>query len=273
MLALAGYFAASLLAVATQLGPGPARQRPALALALTAFVLHTMALLLLLVGELRFDLRLIFMLIGWGLFALTAVLGGLRRNRLGALQAAAYPICTLIFLVAVMQPEGESFKAGAARGLEHWWCFEHLLALLSGVILCGAAALYSILYLMEDRRLRAHGAVSAFRSADNVSLGRVAAGGKLPPLETSDRLAIRCLGSGFAALSFGIFAGLTLLKFSDKTRPPFDLVSGVTLALWALVLVIILARALGGLSGRRSAWLQLIAALLAALAVGFLSLH
>jgi ABC-type uncharacterized transport system permease subunit len=258
MLALAGYFAASLLAVAAQLGPGPTRQRPALALALTAFVLHTLVLLLLCVGEIRFDLRLIFLLISWGLFALTAVLGGVRRNRLGALQAAAYPICTLIFLVAVMQPEGEIFKAAAAKGLGYWWFLAHLMALLPGVVLCAAAALYSILYLLEDRRLRTVGA---------------AAGGSLPSLETSDRLAIRCLGSGFAALSFGIFAGLTLLKFSEEKRPPIDLVSGVTLALWALVLVIILARALGGLSGRRSAWLQLAAALLAALSVGLLSLH
>ena len=61
MLALAGYFAASLLAVAAQLGPGPARRRPALALALTAFVLHSMVLMMLCVGELRFDLRLIFL--------------------------------------------------------------------------------------------------------------------------------------------------------------------------------------------------------------------
>ncbi len=255
MLALAGYFLASLLALAAQLNPRAARERHAVALSLTAFVLHTLALALPALSG-RFDLKIVFLAVGWGVYLVTGVAGSLRRARLGALQAVSYPLCALIFAAAVMQPEQADFAS--YTGLAQRWFLAHVVALVSGIVLCAAAALYSALYLLEDRRLRAHGAT---------------AGGTLPALETADRLAIRFLGAGFAALSFGIFAGIALLRDPQEAHPPGDLVIGVTLALWALSLLVILARAAGALSGRRSAWLQLLAALLAALAVGALRAH
>jgi len=199
---------------------------------------------------------MVFLGIGWALYAASTAAGLMRRDRLGPLQAASYPLCALVFLAAVLQPDGDGFRISEA-GHKAWFA-SHLATLGLGMVLAVVGAIYSVLYLLEDSRLRGNAAIS---------------GGALPPLETSDRVAIRLLGSGMALLSFGIFAGLVLLKSADDARPPGDPVIVVTLGLWGLALVILLARAAGALSGRRSAWLQILAALLAACAVGALGLH
>ena len=80
MLALAGYFLASLLALAAQLNPKAARPRHALALSLTAFILHGMALLFPALSG-RFDLKMVFLGIGWALYAASTAAGLMRRDR------------------------------------------------------------------------------------------------------------------------------------------------------------------------------------------------
>lgn len=261
VLALSGYFLASLIALASQLSPRAGRQRQALGISMTAFVLHSLLLSALLMqslgGErLVVDLKMVFLALGWGLYALTTLLTGWRRQRLQALQASAYPLCALIFLIAVMQPEDAAFTA--TGGAHQVWFAAHLIGLIGGVTLLGAAAIFSVLYLLEDRRLRAPAAQPP---------------GALPPLETSDRLGNRSTQWGFAALSLGIFAGLTLQRESAPARPLLDFVTITTLLLWGLTLLALLARVSSSLSGRRSAWLHLAAALLAVLTLGFLKWH
>ncbi len=259
VLALAGYFLASLIALASQLSPRPGRQRQALGISMTAFVLHSLllaALVMQVMDGAAVQLKMVFLALGWGLYALTTLLTGWRKQRLQALQASAYPLCALIFLIAVMQPEDAAFTA--TGGAHRIWFAAHLIGLISGVALLGAAAIFSVLYLLEDRRLKAAAADSP---------------GGLPPLETSDRLSNRNTQWGFAALSLGIFAGLTLQRESAGGRPMLDFVTVTTLLLWGLTLLALLARVSSSLSGRRSAWLHLAAALLAVLTLGFLKWH
>lgn len=119
-----------------------------------------------------------------------------------------------------------------------------VLAMHAGLILAGfacftVAAGGSLVYLLEERRLKR-------RDAGLLRL-------RLPSLEALDRLASRVVLVGLALLSVGIVTGLTQLESGD-----YDATMTATVAVWVLYTVALVLRREAGLRGRRYAWAVLL---------------
>jgi ABC-type uncharacterized transport system permease subunit len=83
--------------------------------------------------------------------------------------------------------------------------------------------------------------------------------GRGTPLETLDRLALRCVSVGFPVFTVAIVTGaiwvarLGLLRQAAALRPEYIF----ALATWAAFGVLLIARVGAGWRGRRAAWLTL----------------
>ena len=121
----------------------------------------------------------------------------------------------------------------------------HILLAVIGVAVFALAAVLALLYLFEDRQLK--------RKQFERMMGRGT------PLETLDRLALRCVSVGFPVFTVAIVTGaiwvarLGLVRHAAALRPEYIF----ALATWAAFGVLLIARVGAGWRGRRAAWLTL----------------
>ncbi len=119
----------------------------------------------------------------------------------------------------------------------------HILLAVIGVAVFALAAVLALLYLFEDRQLK------------RKRFGRVV--GRGTPLDTLDRLALRCVSIGFPIFTVAIVTGalwvarLGLLR--QALRPEYAL----AVVTWGAFGVLLVARLGAGWRGRRAAWLTL----------------
>jgi ABC-type uncharacterized transport system permease subunit len=161
------------------------------------------------------------------------------RYRLPAAGAFAVPAALVLLLLARVVPE-ESGAAAIGR-LGH----AHIFLATVGLAVFALAAVLAILYLFEDRQLK------------RKQFGRML--GRSTPLETLDRLALRCVSFGFPIFTVAIVTGamwvarLGILSRRMALRPEYAL----AIAAWVAFGVLLIARVGGGWRGRRAAWLTL----------------
>jgi ABC-type uncharacterized transport system permease subunit len=161
------------------------------------------------------------------------------RYRLAAAGAFAVAAALVMLVLARVVPA----ETGAPRmtGLG----YTHIFLATLGVAVFALAAVLAILYLFEDRQLK------------RKKLTRMM--GRATPLETLDRLALRCVSFGFPIFTVAIVTGamwvarLGLLHGLTAVRPEYIL----AVASWIAFGFLLVARVGAGWRGRRAAWLTL----------------
>jgi ABC-type uncharacterized transport system permease subunit len=161
------------------------------------------------------------------------------RYRLAAAGAFAVPAALALLVLARVLPAEEGTPAMGALG------YTHIFLSTVGVAVFALAAVLAILYLVEDRQLK------------RKQFGRMMSRGT--PLETLDRLALRCVLFGFPIFTVAIVTGamwvarLGLVRNHVALRPEYAL----AVATWVAFGVLLVARVGTGWRGRRAAWLTL----------------
>lgn len=152
------------------------------------------------------------------------------RPRYHLLGLAVMPIA--VGLLALAWVGGGTGVGEPDRG--GWVLAVHAVAILAAFACFTVASAASLLYLLEERRLKR-------RDAGVLRL-------RLPPLEALERVAARVALAGLALLSLGIVAGLTQIERGDV-----DATMTVTIAVLVLYGLVLVARREAGLTGRRFA--------------------
>ena len=148
----------------------------------------------------------------------------------------------MVFLLTVLASAPSSMMGLPTPGVSREWINIHV-----GLILVGYSALFfsffaSILYLVQERNLKAKTTGVGFRS-------------RLPALATIDEIGYKCLVVGFPFMTLGLIAGSILAEATfgaSYFRDPKILLS---ILMWAVYMVLLYSRWSAGWRGRRHAYL------------------
>jgi ABC-type uncharacterized transport system permease subunit len=160
------------------------------------------------------------------------------RYRLAAAGAFAVPAALVLLVLARVVPVETSTPEMGPLG------YTHIFLSTLGVAVFAMAAVLALLYLFQDRQLKRR------------ELARM---GRAAPLETLDRLALRCVSLGFPIFTVAIVTGamwiarLGWMHGLTTLRPEHIL----AVATWVAFGILLVARVGAGWRGRRAAWLTL----------------
>ena len=158
---------------------------------------------------------------------------------------------SLLALGAVVLPLAFGLTLGAALGgagahpippvLHSLWLPVHVLLAILGDALFAIAFSASLLYLVQERRLKGRRGRGTFRH--------------LPSLEALDRVSHRCLVWGLVLLTLGIVTGIVWAHEAWGQPWLLDPKLIFTAAIWALYMVLLQGRMTAGWRGRWAAQL------------------
>jgi ABC-type uncharacterized transport system permease subunit len=152
------------------------------------------------------------------------------------------PLAVILGLLPAFRPGLEgSLNPADVPGLHSGWLFLHIALLLAAYAALLVSLVASVLYLVQERRLKAK------------SLG--ADGLRLPPLDTLDRIALRSLLFGLPSMTAGLLIGTFLAEVTygpSYFRDPKILLA---FAMWLAYVIMIAIRRHSGLRGRRAVYL------------------
>ena len=145
------------------------------------------------------------------------------------------PVAVLLTLVPAFRPGAEQLPP-----VNSGWILLHIILLLAAYAALLLSLLTSVLYLLQERRLKQK---------------RPAMRG-LPPLETTDQIALKALLFGLPCMTGGLLIGSALAE--QTVGPTFFLDPKVLLsfALWVAYVGMIFIRRHSGLRGRRAIYLS-----------------
>jgi ABC-type uncharacterized transport system permease subunit len=147
------------------------------------------------------------------------------------------PVVVLLTLVPAFRPSHETLQLAHSN-----WIFLHIALLLAGYACLILSLLASLLYLIQERRLKS-------RSQATTRI-------KLPPLETIDQIALNTLLIGLPCMTAGLLIGSAVAAVT--VGPAFFLDPKVLLsfAMWIAYVGMIHIRRISGLRGRRAVYLS-----------------
>lgn len=158
----------------------------------------------------------------------------------------ALPITFFVVFVPALAPDRYVFPS---NGVRMSWLVAHIVALLAAYAALGFSLLASVLYLLQERRLKS----------------KRKAGGDLwwlpldwlPPLDTLERIAHATLEFGFPCMTVGLLIGAVLVQESALGAAYFrDPKVVASFLLWAIYVALLFVRRTAGLRGRRAAYLS-----------------
>jgi ABC-type transport system involved in cytochrome c biogenesis permease subunit len=170
------------------------------------------------------------------------------RYRYESLAVFIFP---LVFLIALVGSLGGPTAPWSSPRLRDAWLLVHVVLVLIGYATLLLTAVTSILYLIRERQLKLKRPGGMFN--------------RLPPLGTLDSLMSRALAVGFAFITAAVVAGSTWASIEVGTSWIRDPRIVISLATWALYLVIVFLRVTAGWRGRKAA--MMVVALLGCSAV------
>ena len=177
-----------------------------------------------------------------GLLLAAAFLGLAVRYKTVAFGIFLLPVAALITLAPAFRPGAESL---AYPDLPAGWLFLHVALLLAAYAALLVSLVASLLYLIQERGLKRKRLPSA-------------GSGKswLPPLETTDQIALRALLFGLPCMTAGLLIGSVVAL--QTVGPAFFADPNVlrSLAMWFAYSVMIFIRKQSGLRGRRAVYLS-----------------
>lgn len=175
----------------------------------------------------------------WGIVAVHLV--AQLVYRMTVVGAFVAPVATLFAFVAEFAPG--SPNSGAP--LPSWWLALHLVTLMLGYAFFAVSFCVAIIYLMQERFLKAHKLGALFR--------------RLPSLDTLDRLNQRTIVGGFALLTFGLLTGAARAAVTPVTAPVWqDPTVIFTAGIWLWYAFAVQSRLFAGWRGRKSAYFAIV---------------
>ncbi|HZB87228.1 MAG TPA: cytochrome c biogenesis protein CcsA [Terracidiphilus sp.] len=158
----------------------------------------------------------------------------------------ALPVTFFLVFVPALGVAGYSFPS---QGVRTNWLVAHIAALLAAYAALGFSLLASVLYLIQERRLK---------SKVNLSqAGQSAVFDWLPPLDTLERLSHAMLLFGSPCMTVGLLIGAVLVQETPLGAAYFfDPKVLLSFAMWLLYVLLLFLRQSAGLRGRRAAYLS-----------------
>jgi ABC-type uncharacterized transport system permease subunit len=159
------------------------------------------------------------------------------RYKTVALGVFLLPITFLLCLVPAFRPHEETLPL-----VQGGWIFLHIVLLLMAYAALILSLLASLLYLIEERRLK----------TKTIASSRW----RLPPLETIDQIALKTLLFGLPCMTAGLLIGSLLAQVdygASYFRDPKILLA---FAMWVAYVGMIYIRRSSGLRGRRAVYLS-----------------
>src|SRR5580692_4191781 len=165
-----------------------------------------------------------------------------------AISLGLFALPTTFFLVFIPALGPDNYRFPSQRV---WmsWLVAHIVALLLAYAALGFSLLSSMLYLVQERRIKTKPRPG--KSA------RFAPLNWLPPLDTLERLALATLEFGFPCMTVGLFLGFVLVQETSIGASYFlDPNILASFAMWIVYVTLLLVRRRVGLRGRRAAYVS-----------------
>jgi ABC-type uncharacterized transport system permease subunit len=158
----------------------------------------------------------------------------------------ALPATFFLIFVPALGPDRYTFPS---EGVRVSWLIAHIAALLAAYAALGFSVLASVLYLLQERRLKSKpkaGEDSSWIPFD-----------WLPPLDTLERIAHGTLLFGFPCMTVGLIIGSVLAQETPLGaayfRDPKVIASFIS---WGVYVLLLFVRRSAGLRGRKAAYLS-----------------
>lgn len=158
----------------------------------------------------------------------------------------ALPVTFFIVFIPALGTEKYVFPSA---GVRISWLVAHIVALLAAYAALGFSILASVLYLLQERRIKSKpkpGARSSWLPLD-----------WLPPLDTLERIAHATLLFGFPCMTVGLVIGSVLAQETvlgaAYFRDPKVIASFI---MWAVYVLLLFVRSTAGLRGRKAAYVS-----------------
>ena len=182
-----------------------------------------------------------------------------------AISLGLFALPATVFLVFIPALGSGAYRFPSQRV---WmsWLVAHIIALLLAYAALGFSLLSSMLYLVQEHRIKAKprpGQSSRFAPLD-----------WLPPLDTLERLALATLEFGFPCMTVGLLMGFVLVQETSVGASYFlDPNILASFAMWIVYVTLLLLRRGVGLRGRRAAYVSgaALVVMMAVWAVNFFS--
>ena len=159
------------------------------------------------------------------------------RYRTVALGIFILPISFLLGLIPAFHPGKESTTTPMIHTV---WIFLHVALLLAAYAALLLSLLASLLYLVQERRLKQKSPTITW----------------LPPLETTDQIALRSLLFGLPCMTAGLLIGSLIAQATVGASYFRDPKILLAFAMWLVYVVMIHIRRIAGLRGRRAVYLS-----------------
>jgi ABC-type uncharacterized transport system permease subunit len=150
------------------------------------------------------------------------------------------PIVFILAMLAAFRPGQETFSAPIRTG----WIFLHIVLLLAAYAALVVSLLASLLYLVQERRLKSK------------STGRRWLPALDTPLDTIDQIARKALLFGLPCMTAGLLIGSVIAQADYGAKYFSDPKILLTFALWLAYVAMIFIRRASGLRGRRAVYLS-----------------
>ena len=177
-----------------------------------------------------------------GLLFAAAFLGLAVRYKTVAFGIFLLPMAALVSLAPAFHPGAERI---AYPDLPAGWLFLHVVLLLTAYAALLVSLVASLLYLIQERGLKQ-------------KRMHTAGAGKswLPPLETTDQIALRALLFGLPCMTLGLLIGSVVAL--ETVGPAFfaDPKVLLSITMWFAYMLMIFIRKHSGLRGRRAVYLS-----------------
>jgi ABC-type uncharacterized transport system permease subunit len=147
------------------------------------------------------------------------------------------PVCFLLGLVPAFHPGQENT---AFPMIHAGWIFLHVALLLAAYAALVLSLLASLLYLIQERRLKQKSPTLAW----------------LPSLETTDQIAQRALLFGLPCMTAGLLIGSLIAQATVGASYFRDPKILLAFAMWLVYIAMIHIRRIAGLRGRRAVYLS-----------------
>jgi ABC-type uncharacterized transport system permease subunit len=147
------------------------------------------------------------------------------------------PICFLLGIVPAFRPGQE---ATTFPLLNTGWIFLHVALLLAAYAALLLSLLASLMYLIQERRLKQKSPTLAW----------------LPPLETTDQIALKALLFGLPCMTAGLLIGSLIAEVTVGASYFRDPKILLAFAMWLAYVAMIFIRRHSGLRGRRAVYLS-----------------
>jgi ABC-type uncharacterized transport system permease subunit len=162
----------------------------------------------------------------------------------------ALPTTFFLVLVPALGPDRYTFPS---QGVRLSWLVAHIAALLLAYVALAFSLLASILYLVQERRIKSKPKARLLTAEDS----RWAPLDWLPPLDTLERISEAMLEFGFPCMTVGLVIG-TVLAQETSLGAAYFLDPKIIAAFisWAIYVLLLLVRRTAGLRGRKAAYLS-----------------